>query len=149
MKVSAKGRYGLAAMISISQSYTAKEYITVSSIAEKLGISKIYLEQVFSQLKRAGLVSSVKGAQRGYRWQERQSGSPHSKSVATENSLLEKPEKTVARKSRKSIDHANCRFQASFQSDGGGPPQITLYDLVTETSGTGPIPILCSISDKK
>ena len=35
-------------------------------IADKLGISKIYLEQVFSLLKRAGLVSSAKGAQGGY-----------------------------------------------------------------------------------
>lgn len=42
------------------------ECITISSIAEKLGISKIYLEQVFSLLKRAKLVTSLKGAQGGY-----------------------------------------------------------------------------------
>ena len=33
---------------------------------EKLGISKIYLEQVFSLLKRARLVNSIKGSQGGY-----------------------------------------------------------------------------------
>lgn len=66
MRISAKGRYALAAMISMAQNYDNGEYITVISISEKLGISKIYLEQVFSLLKRGGLVSSVKGAQGGY-----------------------------------------------------------------------------------
>ena len=66
MRISAKGRYALAAAISMAQQHGTGEYITVISISEKLGISKIYLEQVFSLLKRAGLVTSVKGAQGGY-----------------------------------------------------------------------------------
>lgn len=66
MKISAKGRYGLAAMSYIAQNYRTGSPITIISIAEKLGISKIYLEQVFSLLKRAGLVTSIKGAQGGY-----------------------------------------------------------------------------------
>ncbi|MGL5085052.1 MAG: RrF2 family transcriptional regulator [Clostridium sp.] len=66
MKISSKGRYGLAAMISLSKSFENNEYITIISIAEKLGISKIYLEQVFSLLKRANLVISTKGSQGGY-----------------------------------------------------------------------------------
>ncbi|MBB6622466.1 RrF2 family transcriptional regulator [Clostridium gasigenes] len=66
MKISSKGRYGLASMISLSTSYENNEYITIISIAEKLGISKIYLEQVFSLLKRANLVTSTKGSQGGY-----------------------------------------------------------------------------------
>ncbi len=66
MKISARARYGLSSMIVMAQNYHAGENITVMSIADKLGISKIYLEQVFSLLKRAGLVSSAKGAQGGY-----------------------------------------------------------------------------------
>ncbi|CAB1239988.1 Rrf2 family transcriptional regulator [Ruminococcaceae bacterium BL-6] len=66
MRISAKGRYALAAMISMAETYSNGEYITVISISEKLGISKIYLEQVFSLLKRGGLVTSIKGAQGGY-----------------------------------------------------------------------------------
>ena len=66
MRISAKGRYALAAAIDMARQHGG-EYITVLSIAERLGISKIYLEQVFSLLKRAGLVLSVKGAQGGYR----------------------------------------------------------------------------------
>ena len=66
MKISSKGRYGLAAMIHIANKGRNGDYITIVSIAEELKISKIYLEQVFSLLKRANLVNSVKGAQGGY-----------------------------------------------------------------------------------
>ena len=66
MRISAKGRYALAAMINIAQNYNNGRYITVISISEKLGISKIYLAPVFSLLKRGGLVTSVKGTQGGY-----------------------------------------------------------------------------------
>ena len=66
MRISAKGRYALASMISLAKDYTKGEYTTVLSISEKLGISKIYLEQVFSLLKRGGIVNSVKGSQGGY-----------------------------------------------------------------------------------
>ncbi|MHB1484533.1 MAG: RrF2 family transcriptional regulator [Saccharofermentanales bacterium] len=66
MKISAKSRYGLASIIYMAQQYNTGGHITVLSISENLGISKIYLEQVFSLLKRAELVSSVKGSQGGY-----------------------------------------------------------------------------------
>ena len=66
MKISAKGRYGLAAMTYLARSYAAGAPITIISISEKLGISKIYLEQVFSLLKRARLVNSITGSQGGY-----------------------------------------------------------------------------------
>jgi len=66
MRISAKGRYALAAVISMAQQYNSGEYITVISISEKLGISKIYLEQVFSLLKKAKIVNSTKGTQGGY-----------------------------------------------------------------------------------
>ncbi|WMJ83257.1 RrF2 family transcriptional regulator [Oscillospiraceae bacterium LTW-04] len=66
MRISAKGRYALAAVINMAQRYHNGEYITLLSISETLGISKIYLEQVFSLLKREALVQSIKGAQGGY-----------------------------------------------------------------------------------
>jgi Rrf2 family protein len=66
MRISAKGRYALAATIHLAQKYDAGEYTTVLSISERFGISKIYLEQVFSLLKRGNIVTSVKGAQGGY-----------------------------------------------------------------------------------
>lgn len=96
MRISAKGRYALASVISMAQQ-NSTEYITVISISEKLGISKIYLEQVFALLKRSGIVNSVKGAQGGYQL----SRMPERITVldilsAVETSLLEKTEDTVA-----------------------------------------------------
>ncbi len=66
MRISAKARYALAAMADMARQHTNGEAVTVISISEKLGISKFYLEQVFSLLRRGGLVSSVKGAAGGY-----------------------------------------------------------------------------------
>lgn len=67
MRISSKGRYGLAAMITMAQNYANGSCMTVISLSDRLGISKIYLEQVFALLKKAELVNAVKGAQGGYR----------------------------------------------------------------------------------
>lgn len=67
MRISAKGRYAIATMICLVDTYKNEEFTTVISISERLDISKIYLEQVFSLLKRGGLVISTKGARGGYR----------------------------------------------------------------------------------
>ncbi|KAF0193639.1 MAG: hypothetical protein FD169_2380 [Bacillota bacterium] len=64
MKISAKGRYGLQAMLDLTLEST--ELVTLSSIAQRQNISPNYLEQIFSALRKAGLVKSVKGAQGGY-----------------------------------------------------------------------------------
>ncbi|TAH64494.1 MAG: Rrf2 family transcriptional regulator [Anaerolineaceae bacterium] len=65
MKVSTKGRYGLRAMIDLAL-YSKCDLVPLASIAERQDISKSYLEQVFSALRKAGLVKSIKGAQGGY-----------------------------------------------------------------------------------
>jgi len=65
LKFSTKGRYGLRAMIDLAV-YSNGEYVTLASIAERQGISTNYLEQVFSALRKSGLVKSAKGAQGGY-----------------------------------------------------------------------------------
>ncbi len=67
MRISAKGRYAIAATIYLAKRYANDEYITVISISEELDISKIYLEQVFSLLKQGDIVLSVKGSQGGYK----------------------------------------------------------------------------------
>lgn len=99
MRLSAKGRYALAAVVSMAQRHNSGEYVTVIRISETLGISKIYLEQVFSLLKRGDIVSSVKGSQGGYQLTRM----PDRITVldvlsAVENSLFEKAADTVAEK---------------------------------------------------
>ena len=66
MRISSKGRYAVAAMTELAGIWKNGGSLTVLRISEALGISKIYLEQVFSLLKRAQLVISIKGAQGGY-----------------------------------------------------------------------------------
>ena len=65
MKVSTKGRYGLRSMIDLAINST-EGHVALLYIAERQSISVNYLEQVFSTLRKAGLVKSVKGAQGGY-----------------------------------------------------------------------------------
>lgn len=65
MKFSTKGRYGLRAMVDLAV-HAKGDHVALYSIAERQGISTNYLEQVFSVLRKAGLVKSVKGAQGGY-----------------------------------------------------------------------------------
>jgi len=97
MRISTKGRYGLAAMITMVRQSNTREYITIISIAEKLGLSKIYLEQVFSLLKRAELVNSVKGAQGGYQIAKPiEDITAYQILNATEQFLFEKTDKTIS-----------------------------------------------------
>ena len=65
LKISTKGRYGLRAIIDLIINSNG-ENVPLITIAERQGISKNYLEQVFSILRKAGIVNSTKGAQGGY-----------------------------------------------------------------------------------
>jgi len=65
MKISTKGRYGLRALIDICL-YSSAEMVTVKSISERQGISERYLEQIFSSLRKGGIINAKKGAQGGY-----------------------------------------------------------------------------------
>ncbi|MCY6958739.1 RrF2 family transcriptional regulator [Clostridium brassicae] len=66
MKISTKGRYGLRAMIDLAVNSDGKELINLKSISERQNLSERYLEQIFSVLKKNGLVNSIKGPQGGY-----------------------------------------------------------------------------------
>ncbi|MDR0818552.1 MAG: Rrf2 family transcriptional regulator [Oscillospiraceae bacterium] len=68
MRISSKGRYALAAVLQIARNSDSGENISLNDIANALGISKLYLEQVFVQLKKRGIIASVKGAKGGYRF---------------------------------------------------------------------------------
>ena len=65
MKLSTKGKYGLKAMFELALSKTG-EPVSLKHIAKQQNISDQYLEQIFSSLKKAKLVKSVRGAQGGY-----------------------------------------------------------------------------------
>ncbi|WP_297429497.1 Rrf2 family transcriptional regulator [Clostridium sp.] len=65
MKISTKGRYGLRALIDVCI-YSSSDMVTVKSISERQDISERYLEQIFSSLRKGGIINAKKGAQGGY-----------------------------------------------------------------------------------
>lgn len=65
MKLSTKGRYGVKAMVDLAINY-GEQPISIKSISERQSISEYYLEQLFSSLRHAKLIKSVRGAQGGY-----------------------------------------------------------------------------------
>lgn len=67
MKFSIKTKYGLSTMILLAENYESGQLKSLVCLSQELHISKIYLEQVFAQLKRNDLVISIKGAKGGYR----------------------------------------------------------------------------------
>jgi Rrf2 family protein len=97
MRISVKGRYALAAAVNIADRAERGGNISASSIAGELKISKIYLEQVFAQLKKANILNSVKGPKGGYRL-AKNPGETTAWDVlsAVELSLTEAPENTVS-----------------------------------------------------
>ena len=65
MIISTRGRYALRVLIDLAE-HTGDGYITMKEVAARQDISLKYLEQIITQLSRAGLVKSARGAQGGY-----------------------------------------------------------------------------------
>jgi Rrf2 family protein len=65
MKISTKGRYAVRLMLDIAM-HDQNEPVRLKDVAERQDISVKYLEQIISQLVKAGFVQSVRGAQGGY-----------------------------------------------------------------------------------
>ena len=65
MKISTKGRYGLRACIDIAMN-GKEEPVALSEIAVRQNISISYLEQLIAKLRKANIVTSIRGAKGGY-----------------------------------------------------------------------------------
>lgn len=66
MRISAKGEYGVRAILDIAL-YEKQGPVRVREIAARQAIPMRFLEQVMAALKKAALVESYRGAQGGYR----------------------------------------------------------------------------------
>ena len=76
MRLTTKGRFAVTAMLDLalnevkdSEGKGSKNSrpVTLAGISERQAISLSYLEQLFSRLRRQGLVTSVRGPGGGYR----------------------------------------------------------------------------------
>lgn len=65
MKLSAKGRYAIKALVNIATN-NSKTPKTLLEISKYQGISLSYLEQLFSLLRKSNLVNGVRGPGGGY-----------------------------------------------------------------------------------
>ncbi len=65
MRLSTKGRYAVMAMVDLAKHNRGRP-ISLADIADRQEISLSYLEQLFSRLRKGGLVRSVRGPGGGY-----------------------------------------------------------------------------------
>lgn len=66
MRLTTRGRYAVTAMLDLAL-HREGGPVCVADVAQRQGISRFYLEQLFGQLQRAGLVQSRRGPGGGYR----------------------------------------------------------------------------------
>src|SRR4029077_16065167 len=65
MKLSSKGRYGVQAVFDLAY-HNAGKAAQIKDICDRQGIPARFLEQVFRDLKKAGIVRSKRGPRGGY-----------------------------------------------------------------------------------
>lgn len=65
MRFSAKGEYGVLAVFELAQ-HAEKTPLQAKTIAKNQHIPLRFLEQVLNELRKAGLIESIRGAQGGY-----------------------------------------------------------------------------------
>lgn len=65
MRLTTKGRYGVRAVINLASAY-ANRPISIKTIAKQEEISPEFLEQIFFKLKKAGVISSIRGPGGGF-----------------------------------------------------------------------------------
>lgn len=109
MRLTTKGRYAVTAMLDLAFHSRIKP-VTLTDIATRQTISLSYLEQLFSRLRRAGLVVGVRGPGGGYKLSRE----------AVEISISE-----IILAVDEQVDLTNCEQQGNCQN---GQPCLT-HDL--------------------
>ena len=67
MRLTTRGRYAVTALLDLAlQDNNPDAAVSLSDIAKRQSISISYLEQLFSKLRKNGLVTSTRGASGGY-----------------------------------------------------------------------------------
>jgi len=114
MKLTSKGRYAVTAMLDLAL-HAQQGPVTLAGISERQGISLSYLEQLFTRLRKQGLVASTRGPGGGYTL----SRAAHEIAVADVVTAVDE-----------SVDATRCGGRGDCQ---GGKRCLT-HDLWTELS---------------
>lgn len=114
MKLTSKGRYAVTAMLDLAL-HADEGPVTLAGISERQGISLSYLEQLFTRLRKQGLVTSTRGPGGGY---------------TLSRSAYSIPVSDVVTAVDESVDATRCGGRGDCQ---GGKRCLT-HDLWTELS---------------
>ncbi|MDR0376405.1 MAG: Rrf2 family transcriptional regulator [Spirochaetaceae bacterium] len=66
MRITNRGRYALRASLAMAMLGKDGGPVSISSLSERENISSVFLEQIFFKLRKAGIVSSVRGPGGGF-----------------------------------------------------------------------------------
>jgi Rrf2 family transcriptional regulator, iron-sulfur cluster assembly transcription factor len=93
MRLTTKGRFAVTAMLDLALNEVSAEEksrpVTLAGISERQNISLSYLEQLFSRLRRQGLVNSIRGPGGGYRLAKAQQDITISDIIAAVDELID------------------------------------------------------------
>jgi Rrf2 family transcriptional regulator, iron-sulfur cluster assembly transcription factor len=65
MRLTTRGRYAVTAMVDLAL-HVGEKPVSLAGIAERQGLSQSYLEQLFSKLRKKGLIDARRGPGGGY-----------------------------------------------------------------------------------
>lgn len=66
MRITTRGRYALRASVALARLQVQGLPVSISALAKEEDISSIFLEQIFFRLRKAGVVTSVRGPGGGF-----------------------------------------------------------------------------------
>ena len=66
MRITTRGRYALRASLALAKMEKNGEPVSISTLSEEEDISSVFLEQIFYKLRKAGIVSSIRGPGGGF-----------------------------------------------------------------------------------
>ena len=132
MKLSTKGRYGVKAMVELAINYGCSP-LSIKTISSRQNISEYYLEQLFSPLRKANLITSIRGAQGGYKL----SKAPKEITVADIMYVLEGPIEVADCIEGASCDNIDCcatrlLWEKIKNSIDSVMASVTLQDIVND-----------------
>ncbi|GHU15052.1 Fe-S cluster assembly transcriptional regulator IscR [Spirochaetia bacterium] len=66
MRITTRGRYALRAMLALAKLGKDGAPVSINTLSETEDISSVFLEQIFFKLRKAGIVSSIRGPGGGF-----------------------------------------------------------------------------------
>jgi Rrf2 family transcriptional regulator, cysteine metabolism repressor len=127
MELSAKVEYALLSLVEMASQPNQTEPMQIKEIASRQGIPDRYLEQVFSSLRRAGIVQSQRGSKGGYTLAR----DPWQITVLEVFNCLEESKQPKSTQEMSSVDRSIIQeaWQESVQSAKAVLQQCTIRDL--------------------